>query len=166
MPIAFDPSARRSYILRSDRGKPASDRPVFMFRYMTRSEKRSYLELGNEPADVTAARGVDETMTLLYQRLAEVLAGWEGLRNRKGQDIVYVPASEGESQRQASERIAAVEDALIDKEIWELYWAGASEVDEADLRFFESRPSTPPATSASPDPKGAGKKSAPTRRPK
>jgi hypothetical protein len=75
--------------------------------------------------------------------------GWEGLVDRAG---APVPFDAG--------HLEVLDEVLTEKELWELYWAGGSDLDEADRAFFESRPSSSPAASASQESKAATPESA------
>lgn len=148
MPVSADPNAVRNYTLRGDQKLPAEQRPVFRFRYMTRRQKQGYLA-GLEGEALRGLTG-EEAMRKLYAALSGVLAGWEGLR---------APATHAEPLGPAVPfRAGHLEDldlALTDTEIWELFYAGASELDDEDLRFFASRPSSAPAGSANREPRAA-----------
>jgi hypothetical protein len=144
MPVACDTNARRKYILKSDRKarKVSKDQmPKFIFRYLTRRQKMEYLKLGNESDAVTRKRTPEDVMAEFYQCLGKVLTGWENLT---GPDALAVPYD--------AANIQVLDDVLTDNELWELYWAGGEEIDEADLNFFDSPPSSPAGTSASPAP--------------
>jgi hypothetical protein len=137
MPIAFDPQARRRYVLRCDRKLPAAQRPTFIFRYLTR---RAKLALPTVPAEGGIAPEAE--LERLYERLKATLTGWENLRqpaNDEHSEIAFDP-----------EHLDVLEYVLTERELWELYHAAGSDVDEQDVGFFDSPQSSPPGGSASP----------------
>jgi hypothetical protein len=175
-PISCDLEARRKYTLTSDLQLPAETRPTFFFRYLTRRQKLRYLEFGEAirkgaaqppvaqppsageengqtqpgaamPQDTVAQDEHQEgqnVITDLYAKLGQVLAGWRNLvyppgagPDLAGKPVPYDPA-----------RLDVLDDVLLDAELWQLYWAGASEIDEDDRKNSASPPSSPAAKSA------------------
>jgi hypothetical protein len=151
MPLASDPNARRNYVLKADRKSLAAARaldpaapdnaPRFIYRYLTRRQKQAYLDLDRQDDAEIQGRDPEQTIALLYTRLGEILTGWRGLVDRQGQPVLY----------DGSKLPELLDDLLTEKELWELYYVGANEMEEADLDFFASRPNMPPDVSASPD---------------
>jgi hypothetical protein len=134
VPIAFDPNATRHYVLRADRTPQSAIRnPQFLFRYQTRRAKAAYLSLGADPS-VAAVE-----VATVYERLGRVLVGWKGLVDAAGVAIEFDAARLQE----------LLDGVLTDMELWELYSAGASDLDEADRKNFDLQSSSAPDSSAS-----------------
>lgn len=143
MPVTCDPNARRRYVLKGDRKLPAERRAVFVFRFLTRREKRAFWADPVMPKDgpKLTEEQLDER---LRDRIDRVLTGWENLRGPNGTAVVCTP-----------DWTLAELDFLTDREVWELYSAAGSDVELDDLDFFASPPSASPGGSASPPPAGA-----------
>jgi hypothetical protein len=149
MPIASDPHARRTYILRSDRKKitdaaSIAAAPTFFFRYLTRREKTAYLQLNSMTDEQLKALGADGLIDALYESLGTVLCGWNGLSTVFGCSVPYCP-----------EKMESLDVVLTEGELWELYHAGASEISLEDRDFFALPPTSPPGESAPATPAAA-----------
>ncbi|HUX15569.1 MAG TPA: hypothetical protein VMW52_03800 [Phycisphaerae bacterium] len=127
MPICSDPTARWSYTLQCDKDKPPAERPRFMFRYMTRREKREYARLG-EDRDALALMDGDAATAALYAAFKGVLVGWDKLVDPDGLAVPFDP-----------EKLEALDGVLTDRELWLLYYAAQNELTGDDLKNSESR---------------------------
>ncbi|HUT58862.1 MAG TPA: hypothetical protein VNA25_13530 [Phycisphaerae bacterium] len=137
MPIACDPDAKRIYVLKCDRARSLQATPRFFMRYLTRRQKSRYRKFGDELE--TSKLTADQMAEGLYKHVGEVLVGWENLHRPDGADVPY-----------AADRLTDLDDVLTDRELWELYFAGMTELDGADLGFSGSQSSSSTGESASP----------------
>jgi len=142
MPIACDPNATWTYVLKNDRGLPAERQARFTLRFLTRRQKKEYLDGVGTAGDAELRKaGGEEVITRLYARLAVGVAGWTNLHGRDGADVPFDAA-----------RISVLDDILTDRELWELYLAAGYEIDEEDRKNSDGRPNASPEGSAAQGP--------------
>lgn len=132
MPVGLDTSEHAPVSLRSDADKPEDVRPVFLFHYLTRRERRAVFaaldEIRNPDSDVEA---------LLDKALRIGLVGWRNMRGRDGAEIPFSPD--------------AVDDVLTAAEKFELAFAYPDVVAETEAglkKKLDSPPSPGTASSA------------------
>lgn len=100
MPICSDPQATAEFWLKVDENKPASERPVFVCRFLTARQIREVRRLVKSAYE---EKDDAEAAALLDKSLAIGIVGW---RNYPGEFSI--------------ERIA---DVLSESEQWELAWS-------------------------------------------
>lgn len=76
MPIALDPNETAPVALRSDTDKPEAERPVFLFRHLTRKHRR---QVDAWTAELYAAESDEVVEGLLDKVILHGLAGWRNM---------------------------------------------------------------------------------------
>ena len=122
---------------------------VFLCRFLTLRELRSYRRLGDD-RDALAAMSMQQADDAIVEALAGVLTGWRGVHPPGGSDVPYAP-----------ERIP---DVLSRPELWQLYYAVQSQSRLGTEEKKDSGSPSPANTGRSVAPDDVGPDPAPTGR--
>lgn len=76
MPIAMDKDVKFSYVLETDKAKPAETRPTFYFSALT---MRNWQKMNQRARDIKQIKSVDEALNELCSMIADHLVGWDNM---------------------------------------------------------------------------------------
>ena len=128
MPIAIDPNETYSYVISTDRALPPETQPTLVFHFPTGRQQIQIADLFDRADNATSTK---ESLTLRFEAVRVILAGWHNFTDREGNAVEYDPAR--------------LEDVLSDNDLTELHARLLREMSMAELekkRFALSSPSS------------------------